>query len=328
MQYKIRRVGSDKNYIIHGAEKGSTWDNHLYIARQKLADGWRYFYSQAELRAAQAKQAGRTMLNKAKNKANNFVNQHPGIRSAASNMKNRSTALATRAKNKATNFVNSHQGIKSGVDRVSSGAHKVKNVLIGQYAKASDLINKAPNAIKNGSDMVKKALSNPKKVYDEATQRAAEKGRELYEGAKKTASEAKDTVKSAIERASQYDIKEEIDKTKQNMTENIRNATKEARSIFTDYTDNAKQAAEEVIKKIEFKNNYRKAATEADRAGRETDILSDRAEDALLEYGRDSEEYKKAYDEMEASFERLALAEAELAKYENQKEYEDKKGNK
>ena len=34
---------------------------------------------------------------------------------------------------------------------------------------------------------------------------------------------------------------------------------------------------------------------------------------------------KKAYDEMEASFERLALAEAELAKYENQKEYENKK---
>ncbi len=41
-----------------GAKKGSTWDKHKYIARQKAGDAWRYFYSQAELTAAKAKQTG------------------------------------------------------------------------------------------------------------------------------------------------------------------------------------------------------------------------------------------------------------------------------
>lgn len=78
MDYRIKRVGqsdelehalfgigkkkssssSGSGSGQQGAKKGSTWSNHLYIARQKAGDGWRYFYSQAELKAAQAKQAG------------------------------------------------------------------------------------------------------------------------------------------------------------------------------------------------------------------------------------------------------------------------------
>ncbi|MBP5596083.1 MAG: hypothetical protein J6Y02_11925 [Pseudobutyrivibrio sp.] len=78
MDYRIKRVGqndelehalfgigkkktsssSSSGSGQQGAKKGSTWSNHLYIARQKAGDGWRYFYSQAELKAAQAKKAG------------------------------------------------------------------------------------------------------------------------------------------------------------------------------------------------------------------------------------------------------------------------------
>lgn len=320
MQYRIRRVGSEKRYIIHGAEEGSQWDNHLYIARQKLADGWRYFYSQAELRAAQAKQKGQALASKAKGKVNSFVSQHPKIGSTASKMKSQGAAIASKAKDRASNFINGHQKVKSGIAAVSSGAKKAKSLAQQQYTKASELINKAPDAIKNGKDTVQKIMADSKKVYDDATQRAAAKGQELLESAKHKTEEIKTNAKSAVERASQYDIKGEIDKAKQSMSENIQNTVKQGQSIFTDYTDTAKQAAKEVMKKIEFANNYRKAAREADRAGKETDILSDRAEEALQEYGVDSEEYKKAYTEMEEAFDRLALAEANLAKYENRED--------
>lgn len=77
MDYRIKRVGqsdelehalfgigkkkssssSGSGSGQQGAKKGSTWSNHLYIARQKAGDGWRYFYSQAELQAAKAKGA-------------------------------------------------------------------------------------------------------------------------------------------------------------------------------------------------------------------------------------------------------------------------------
>lgn len=79
MDYRIKRVGqsdelehalfgigkkkssssSGSGSGQQGAKKGSTWSNHLYIARQKAGDGWRYFYSQAELQAAKAKGAAK-----------------------------------------------------------------------------------------------------------------------------------------------------------------------------------------------------------------------------------------------------------------------------
>ena len=68
MQYRVIRTEDLEHGLFNkaGAKLGSTWDKHKYIAKQKVGDGYRYFYSQAELAAAKAKKAGATISNVAK----------------------------------------------------------------------------------------------------------------------------------------------------------------------------------------------------------------------------------------------------------------------
>lgn len=71
MQYRVIRTEDLEHSMFSkaGAKLGSTWDKHKYIAKQKVGDGYRYFYSQAELAAAKAKNVGQKVANAASNAA-------------------------------------------------------------------------------------------------------------------------------------------------------------------------------------------------------------------------------------------------------------------
>ena len=74
MQYRIQRRNDDLEHSLFskaGAKLGSTWEKHKYIAKQKVGDGYRYFYSQAELAAANAKKVGQKVTNATKDAVSN-----------------------------------------------------------------------------------------------------------------------------------------------------------------------------------------------------------------------------------------------------------------
>lgn len=152
MQYRIIRTKPPTDAIEHGlfgnhkggAKLGSTWDNHLYIARQKTATGWRYFYNQAELRAAQAKQSGQQLTKKA---ASTVKTGAATVKRAVQNAPSNARSTASSVRN---SIKNASVGIRSGLSSAkktaentvnsvrsaaSDKAAKAKNVLSGQYAK-------------------------------------------------------------------------------------------------------------------------------------------------------------------------------------------------
>lgn len=428
MQYKIRRVNPPgRDALEHGlfgnkggAKLGSTWDNHLYIARQKMANGWRYFYSQAELRAAQAKQAGGQLKRNATAAAKSGVasakravrNAPDNIRSGISSARNSIRSTASSAKTSAGNALNSAR----------TTAAKAKNVLSGQYAKdvdkryndsqttvestyddgkrmqtttvhdqeaydkavkdsqkltykISDGINRTLSAVKDsstkGKDFLDRAINSGKdkassavdkareaasKAADKA-QAAADKAMKAAEDARKVAEEAVNRAKAAIpetkakeeapkpvEKKSQPEpaqkqessypkkpdnVSEEYweelhgpdpNKKSDNQASKPMDIKKASDEYIEDlYSNSKKNDGSGVSPELELEYNYRQASNQAEYLGRVTDTKSDAAEAALKKYGRDSQQYKKAYDEMEEAFDQLHEAEDLLKRYERER---------
>ena len=419
MQYKIRRVDPPgRDAIEHGlfgnkggAQKGSQWDNHLYIARQKVGDGWRYFYSQAELRAAQAKQAGKQAAgyigNKAKavstraqNKIATTKNEFNSKRAYKSSLKNYTNTVNTHgqssaqaraaadkvrsslndyAKSIADNNSNKYDPVSEN-DKYNKTEFKNAKEIIGKTAVAtasaaigariSVKINSKlkdakasidkgksfiENATKSVADKTQSAVDKAKEAATKAAdkaQAAADKAKRAAEDARKVAEEAVNKAKSAI---SETEKKPEVPKPVESKPEpkqeaypekpdnvsqeyweelhgpdpNKKSDSKPAKDVDLKkapdeyiedlYTNSRKNDGSGVSPELELEYNYRQASNQADYLGRVTDSKSDAAEKALKEYGRDSQQYKKAYDEMEAAFDELHEAEELLKRYERER---------
>ena len=182
MEYKIKRVGQDEE-LEHalfglgkkkssssssssssgsgqqGAKKGSTWSNHLYIARQKAGDKWRYFYSQAELNAAKAKGA-------AKQAAKNVGDT---ARKGLATVKRTTADVGAKVK-KIGKDVGSEIDYQAWI-----AGNRIKDTAKGAVNKAKDIaddarwaVYDAKEGIKDAAGKVKDAIDNPAKAKEHA----------------------------------------------------------------------------------------------------------------------------------------------------------------
>ena len=247
MQYKIRRVDPPaRDAIEHGlfgkggAQKGSTWDNHLYIARQKVGDGWRYFYSQAELRAAQAKQAGKQLTRNATATAKAGVNAvkrtvknaPSNIRSGLSSAKNSIRSTASSVKTNAGNALNSARST------ISDTAAKTKHVLSGQYAK--DVDNRIDQIAKDGYD---------------------ENGRKTM----------------TIQAGNQEEYKDLWDKRNKSLTYKISDGINKSLSSVKDASDKGKAFLDNAVGKAKNTDAYDKVREAATKAADKAQAAADKA---------------------------------------------------
>lgn len=437
MEYKVVRK-EERDDLEHGlfgnkggAKLGSTWDNHKYIARQKVGDGWRYFYSQAELRAAQAKQAGKNAASAVGNAAKSVAGKASGaVRSGVASVK-RSTADARRKLDKSTADIrtrayeavgdlkadakkfkkNATRTMSDWDSEVVSRYNTAKTNLDTTWMKtkknisefdAKEAAKKAGetvgSAVKKAGDTAKSAAatvgSAAKKAGEAAVSTAKKAGeavkdfRDYADNVDKRYKEARDTVDTEnlredmkrFERdnaTESLDAKRAVDaendaeaarRTKRNAEKAAEEAEKESNSFkykasnairssiesAGKFVDSGKAAASKLLGKAgdaagsaaskgkawlsermspvtskidaakternkkKLMSNALSAVDKAESLGRRTDELSDKAEQALQQYGRNSIQYKKAYDNLTNAFEDLEKAEADLSSYESQ----------
>lgn len=424
MQYKIRRVDPPgRDALEHGlfgnkggAQKGSTWDNHLYIARQKVGDGWRYFYTQAELRAAQAKQAGQKAAGYVGNKAKavstrvqkkiaTTKNEFNSKRAYKSSLKNYTNTVNTHgqssaqaraaadkvrsslndyAKSIADNNSNKYDPVSEN-DKYNKTEFKSAKEIIGKTAVATasaaigirasekihskikdakESIDKGKSFIENATNSAKDKVSSAVDKAREAATKAADKAQAAADKAKKAAEDARKVAEKAIndakaaipERKAKEEAPKPVEKKSESATAQKQESSypekpdnvsqeyweelhgpdpnKKSKNQASEPTD-IKKASDEYVNELynnskkndgsgispelELEYNYRQASNQAEYLGRVTDNKSDAAEEALKKYGRDSQQYKKAYDEMEEAFDQLHEAEELLKKYEKER---------
>lgn len=235
MEYKIIRTEQSEEPIEHalfgkkgGAQKGSTWDNHKYIARQKMTNGWRYFYSQAELAAAKAKQTGQK---------------------AAS-------AVGNAAKKGAANVKRSAADLKGYAGKVNSDRNRYKEAL----KKSSDMITSAHDRRTKAGDRVRGAefgSTVSKKLADSLDAASKESMSKLKIF---TAKKEKEAADSARKDANEYQrIRAEEFKKESNADK------AEARAI-SNYLDikNKAEAYEDNVNKVKY--GLSTALNKADKA--------------------------------------------------------------
>lgn len=434
MEYRIVRTEQSQDAIEHGlfgnkggAKLGSTWDNHKYIARQKVADGWRYFYSQAELRAAQAKQAGKRVVGDAKGVAGRVSGAaRNGVASIRRNAGEARTRLARSTEDLRTRAYEAVGDLKVDAKKAKKNATRkiddFKNEAYSKYNTAKTNLDTAWMKTKksiedfDAKEAAKKAGEAIGSTAKKAGETAKKAGEAIGSTAKKAGEAVVDTAKKAGQAAKDFvDYADDVDKRYKNArdtvdTENLRedmksferdnatnaldakkaieaeNAAEAARRIKRNAEKDAEEAEKEsdslkykasnalrnslasagkviesgksaaskllnkagdvaesavskgkswisermspVTSKIDaakaertqkqLMSNTISAVDKAESLGRRTDELSDKAEQALQQYGRNSIQYKKAYDSLTTAFEDLEKAEAELASYENQ----------
>ena len=152
MEYRVIRSDDLEHGLFGnkgGAKKGSTWNNHKYIAKQKSGSGWRYFYSQAELAAANAKKSGQKMVKNIKRNASDIGNR---ISKSTENFKTRAYEAVGDAKvsiqkaaKKFNKFVNS---------AVSNGRKRINSALDDIGSFSTKQLSNAKNTINNGKQFV------------------------------------------------------------------------------------------------------------------------------------------------------------------------------
>ncbi|MBP5596087.1 MAG: hypothetical protein J6Y02_11945 [Pseudobutyrivibrio sp.] len=269
MQYKIRRVDPPaRDAIEHGlfgkggAKLGSTWDNHLYIARQKMANGWRYFYSQAELRAAQAKQAGQNTVNAVKNsnvvkgaqrKVQTMANERNSKRAYKDSIKNYNQAANTHG-------VSSAQA-RAAADKVRKGANDYAQSIVDNNKKYDPL----ENLDKYNKSQYKTAREVAGKVYGASASvvigaAVSEKIRNKLKDVKDSVDKGKDFLDRAIN-SGKDKASSAVDKAREAATKAADKAQAAA--------DKAKKAAEDARKVAEEAVNRAKAAIPETKAKEE-----------------------------------------------------------
>ena len=147
MEYRIIRTEDLEHGLFgnkSGAKKGSVWKDHKYIAKQKSGDGWRYFYSQAELTAAKAKKSGQKMI---KNVKRNAADLGRSISRSTDILKTRAYEAVGDAKvdiQKATKQFKKFMSnaMSNGKKRINKALDSIGNYSIKQLNNAKGTINK------------------------------------------------------------------------------------------------------------------------------------------------------------------------------------------
>lgn len=269
MEYRVKRRDEGRDAIEHGlfgnkggAKLGSTWDNHLYIARQKVANGWRYFYDEAELRAAQAKQAGRKAANAVSNSRVGQAAQNAG-------RKIQSSTNQTIRRINNSKYGDAARSVKA---KASNAYNKVKDVATGRYDdKVDDKFNQSSRDVTNeynygnGRKPDKATEITDKDLYNEAwkeSQSAAYKISKGVDAAKETASKAKETISTGIHKTLSS-VKESTARGKDFMDRAINSGKDKATSVMDKARDTAKRAVNDAKDTAESTvNNIKKAAND------------------------------------------------------------------
>lgn len=127
MQYRAVRTDDIEHGLFSkaGAKIGSTWDKHKYIAKEKVGNGYRYFYSQAELAAAKAKKAGQKIAGATKSGA-------AIVRRAANNAADSVKTGISTAKKSVSDLRNYHKDVLNRYDKYSK-EFNTRSSLHGEY---------------------------------------------------------------------------------------------------------------------------------------------------------------------------------------------------
>jgi len=237
MQYRIVKTNSEDQPIEHalfgkkgGAQKGSTWDNHKYIARQKAGDTWRYFYSQAELAAAKAKQAGQKVANQAKAgvaKVKKSVTDTKRYASDVNNTRNRYKEAINREQKR----VISAQGRQAGA-----------SFNAGQYQK--EYLPYTMKAIRGGK------LTNKEKEHEDTFRELQSKEINRSNNAVEAEKRAMENVRELKKAANDYE--KTVDKTKYGIStalNKVDNAIDKGKSITSKFLSDAKSVTSDAVDK-------------------------------------------------------------------------------
>lgn len=226
MQYKIVRTEYQEEPIEHalfgkgGAQKGSTWANHKYIARQKTANSWRYFYTQAELAAAKAGQAGKNAANKASGAVKSGVAKTKKVLSGQYakdvDAKSRRLASATKREIYEAKKANGDTDLNSSRFYTYSSNPKVQRHVdnmykySGEQSKVSDEKRSAAYKISSDVNKAKESINEIKKYANKVD----EKNKELEKEMMNTNLERHlNNLKLADEKAHQKYREEEVSRT-------------------------------------------------------------------------------------------------------------------
>ena len=179
MQYRVIRAEDLEHGLFSkaGAKLGSTWDKHKYIAKQKVGDGYRYFYSQAELAAAKAKKASQKVANVAKKGVNIVTGKYArdvrdNIRRANENFDNElDRGYNTLARRSYANQANWDK-VDAALDRRSKALDEALASERRAYAPTKTLAFKISKKIALSQDYAKYYIKQGKKAVNEFLSKA------------------------------------------------------------------------------------------------------------------------------------------------------------
>lgn len=335
-EYKVRRVDPPgRDALEHGlfgkggAQKGSTWDNHLYIARQKVGDGWRYFYSQAELRAAQAKQAGQKAASYVGGKAKSVgsrvqrkiattKNEFNSKRAYKGSIKNyakvadthgSSSVQARAAADKVRRTMQDYgQSIADNnsnrydpyleTDKYNKKTYKNAREIVGKMvgASASAAIG-ASISVKINSKLkdAKASIDKGKSFIENAIKSAPDKAQSAADKAREAATKAADKAQAAADKAMK--AAEKAREIANKALDNAKNVSSDVANKAKDLGDKAADRIEETAKRAQqYGNNAANKAKDLgsdayNKAKNTATDISNRAQEGLWEARRNVEEF-------------------------------------
>lgn len=152
MQYRVRRRNNDLEHGLFskaGAKLGSTWDKHKYIAKQKVGDGYRYFYSQAELAAAKAKKAGQKVAGVASDAAYSVKRTANKVGEAAK--KGVDIVTGKYARNVRDNIRRANENFDNELDRAYATLARLDFVDEDKTKRVNAALERRQNALESAS---------------------------------------------------------------------------------------------------------------------------------------------------------------------------------
>lgn len=158
--YAVVREGAD-DHLEHlfgfGSRKGFQKANHKYIARVQVGNGWKYFYSTAELAAYKAGGAAKSAAKTIGGTADGALSKIRRFRLPGTKRVSKDHAKNAKA---LRNFLNASRE----ADKASSSRKTKSNPFAGAASKASKAVSGASKAAGNAASTASKVLNRAKKV--------------------------------------------------------------------------------------------------------------------------------------------------------------------
>ena len=295
MEYKVKRSDDLEHGLFGnvGAKLGSTWEKHKYIAKQKAGDGYRYFYSQAELAAAKAKQTGQKIAKTAKTGTQKVASTaKAGVASVKRTAKKASDVVSGK-------YINDVDSAIAKKKSVSTAGNKIHGVAYNQYWDAKNQLE--TNRDNMDAATIRK-LEKQKNDAHEILNRNWDKAYKNY-------SDYKDAER-ARDRDSAYQVSKKIQDTKEKIkavSDKIKKTTdvitgkyaKDVDSKYDRYDEDLHKRWDKDLdqanrKWAAYDKGDEKAYKNADEAGKKSSEVRKQDLDALSSLGKEklTKEYK------------------------------------